>query len=130
VASKQRVGAARRPGREGKISVSLADIMTIETSRRDSASDVRQSTSVPAFEYPCCCNYDQFKKAVETGFAFAGWCGSGDCEGKIKEETRATMRCIPLDQEAVLGAGGAAGTGKCVSCGQAAKERAIFARAY
>jgi prolyl-tRNA synthetase len=67
---------------------------------------------------------------VETGFAFAAWCGSGDCEGKIKEETRATMRCIPVDQEDVLGSGGAAASGKCVYCGQPAKERAIFARAY
>jgi len=74
--------------------------------------------------------YDEFKKAVENGFAFSGWCGSGDCEGKIKEETRATMRCIPLDQEAVLGAGGGAASGKCVYCGQPAKSRAIFARAY
>ena len=48
-------------------------------------------------------DYDEFKKAVETGFAFAHWCGSGECEEKIKEETRATMRCIPLDQTAVLG---------------------------
>jgi len=47
--------------------------------------------------------YDELKKAVESGFAFALWCGSGDCEAKIKEETRATMRCIPIDQTAVLG---------------------------
>ena len=56
--------------------------------------------------------------------------GGGECEEKIKEETRATMRCIPLDQEAVLGTGGAPGNRKCVYCGQEAKERAIFARAY
>ena len=49
--------------------------------------------------------YDEFKKAVETGFAFAHWCDSGECEEKIKEETRATMRCIPLDQADVLGHG-------------------------
>jgi prolyl-tRNA synthetase-like protein len=40
------------------------------------------------------------------------------------------MRCIPLDQESVLGAGGTAGTGKCIYCRQVSKERAIFARAY
>ena len=74
--------------------------------------------------------YDEFKRAVETGFAFAHWCGSGDCEEKIKEETRATMRCIPLDQADVLGQGGNRGSGTCVHCGKAAKERAIFARAY
>jgi prolyl-tRNA synthetase len=132
--AKQAAVLARRdrPGREGKISVSLTDVSAtieklleeIQQAMYDKALAFRRSNTHAA------ANYDQFKKAVETGFAFAGWCGSGDCEGKIKEETRATMRCIPLDQEAVLGAGGAAGTGKCVSCGQAAKERAIFARAY
>jgi prolyl-tRNA synthetase len=132
--AKQAAVLARRdrPGREGKISVSLTDVPAtieklleeIQQAMYDKALAFRRSNTHAA------ANSDQFKKAVETGFAFAGWCGSGDCEGKIKEETRATMRCIPLDQEAVLGAGGAAGTGKCVSCGQAAKERAIFARAY
>jgi prolyl-tRNA synthetase len=66
--------------------------------------------------------YDDLKKAVENGFAYAFWCGSADCEAKIKEETRATMRCIPLEQ--------AGGSGKCVYCGQPAAAGAIFARAY
>jgi len=66
--------------------------------------------------------YEDLKKAVETGFALSGWCGSADCEAKIKEETRATMRCIPFEQD------GAAGN--CVACGKPAAERAIFARAY
>jgi prolyl-tRNA synthetase len=74
--------------------------------------------------------YDDFKKAVETGFAFAGWCGKDACEEKIKEETRATMRCIPVDPDDVLGRGEEPPTGKCVYCGLPAKERAIFARAY
>jgi prolyl-tRNA synthetase len=59
---------------------------------------------------------------VESGFAYSFWCGSGECEAKIKEETRATMRCIPLEQEG--------GKGKCVYCSQPAMSRAIFARAY
>ena len=72
--------------------------------------------------------YDEFKKAVETGFAFAHWCGSGECEEKIKEETRATMRCIPLDQIAVLGREAASAIGGCIYCAKNAKERAIFGR--
>jgi prolyl-tRNA synthetase len=67
-------------------------------------------------------SYEDLKKAVETGFAYSYWCGSAECEGKIKEETRATMRCIPLEQEG--------GSGVCVACGQPATSRAIFARAY
>jgi len=66
--------------------------------------------------------YDDLKKAVETGFAYSFWCGSADCEAKIKEETRATMRCIPLEQEG--------GSGVCICCGRPATARAIFARAY
>ena len=67
-------------------------------------------------------NYDEFKAAVETGFALAFWCGSADCEAKIKEETKATMRCIPLDQPG--------GQGACILCGQPATEKGIFGRAY
>jgi prolyl-tRNA synthetase len=67
-------------------------------------------------------SYEELKEAVETGFAFSHWCGSSECEAKIKEETRATMRCIPLEQSG--------GAGVCVYCGKAAAERAIFARAY
>ncbi len=121
-----------RPGREGKISAPLAELpATIEKL----LEEIHQSLYEKALAFRrsnthAAADYDEFKKAVESGFAFAGWCGSGNCEEKIKEETRATMRCIPLDQDAVLGPGGAAGTGQCVYCGQAAKERAIFARAY
>jgi len=67
-------------------------------------------------------DYAEFKAAVEKGFAFSWWCGSGDCEEKIKEETKATMRCIPLEQPG--------GSGKCVYCGKPAAEKAIFAKAY
>jgi len=132
--AKQAAVLARRDrtGREGKISVSLTDVpaaaekllVDIQQSMFDKALTFRRSNTHAAADY------EEFKKAVETGFAFAGWCGSDDCEEKIKEETRATMRCIPLDQEAVLGPGGAVGSGSCVYCGHAAKERAIFARAY
>ena len=52
----------------------------------------------------------------------------GDCEAKIKEETKATMRCIPLDQ--TLGGLATGGSGKCVYRGQPAQEKAIFAKAY
>jgi len=121
-----------RPGREGKISVSLADLPATIAKLLD---EIHQSLYERALAFRranthAAATYGEFKKAVETGFAFAGWCGSGSCEEKIKEETRATMRCIPLDQDAVLGPGGAAGSGKCVYCEQPSKERAVFARAY
>ena len=56
------------------------------------------------------------------GFALAYWCGSADCEAAIKEQTKATIRCIPLKQSAE--------PGQCVYCSGAATEKAVFARAY
>ncbi len=124
--AKQAAVLARRdrPGREGKTSVALGEIVPavtrlldeIQQALHDRALAFRKANTRDAK------SYDELKAAVEKGFAFSFWCGSGDCEAKIKEETKATMRCIPLDQ--------AAGSGACVYCGQPAKERAIFARAY
>jgi prolyl-tRNA synthetase len=120
-----------RPGKEGKsfvpqpgIAASVTQMLgEIQQALYDRALTFRKAnTAEPA-------DYGQFKQAVEKGFAYAWWCGSGDCEGKIKEETKATMRCIPLDQT-LGGASQAGGSGKCVYCGATASERAIFARAY
>jgi len=133
--AKQAAMLARRdrPGREGKVSASLADLpatiekllLDIHQSMYDKALAFRRANTKDTK------TYEEFKKAVETGFAFAAWCGSGDCEATIKEETRATMRCIPLDSGAVMGNDGASGGSEtCIHCGKAAKQRAIFARAY
>jgi len=131
---KQAAMLARRdrPGKEGKVSASLADLPStiekllgeIHQSLFDRALAFRRANTHEAG------TYDDFKKAVETGFAYAFWCGSGGCEEKIKEETRATMRCIPLDAAAVLGNSASTGSGNCVHCGKSATTRAIFARAY
>jgi prolyl-tRNA synthetase len=67
-------------------------------------------------------DYAQFKEAVENGFALSYWCGGQECEEKIKAETKATMRCLPLDQPG--------GQGRCIYCGQPAREKAVFAKAY
>jgi prolyl-tRNA synthetase len=124
--AKQAAMLARRdrPGREGKVSASLDGLPAtierllaeIQQSLRDKALAFRKTNTRDAK------TYDELKKAVENGFALSFWCGSADCEAKIKEETRATMRCIPLDQEG--------GSGTCVYCARPATARAIFARAY
>jgi len=67
-------------------------------------------------------SYDEFKAVVADGFARVWWAGSDEDELKVKEETKATIRCIPMDQPG--------GEGKCFYTGQPAKETAIFARAY
>jgi prolyl-tRNA synthetase len=124
--AKQAAVLARRdkPGREGKVSAPLADLplaiehllAEIQQAMFDKALAFRKSNT---HETP---TSEDLKRAVESGFALAPWCGSGDCEAKIKEETRATMRCIPLEQEGA--------SGSCVACGKPAPERAIFGRAY
>ncbi|MBV9581193.1 MAG: proline--tRNA ligase [Chloroflexi bacterium] len=70
-------------------------------------------------------NYESFKQIMQEqrGFIRAYWCGSSACEERIKEETRATIRVIPEDAEAD-------GPGVCVSDGQPARMRALFAQAY
>jgi prolyl-tRNA synthetase len=121
-----------RPGKEGKsfvpqegIAATVAAMLEeIQKALFDRALAFREAnTAEPA-------NYDEFKGAVEKGFAFSWWCGGADCEAKIKEETKATMRCIPLDQTLGTGRSAAGGAGKCVYCGQPAKDKAIFAKAY
>ncbi|MGD0956250.1 MAG: proline--tRNA ligase [Candidatus Acidiferrales bacterium] len=113
-----------RPGKEGKsfvpqqgIAVAVAAMLEeIQEALYDRALAFREANTVDA------ANYEELKKAVEKGFAFSWWCGGSDCEEKIKEETKATMRCIPLEQPG--------SEGKCIYCGAAAKAKAIFARAY
>jgi prolyl-tRNA synthetase len=113
-----------RPGKEGKSfvpqqGIAAAVAQTLEDIQKalfDRALAFRKAnTAEPA-------DYGEFKKAVEKGFALSWWCGQSVCEEKIKEETKATMRCIPLEQPG--------GSGRCVFCGRPASSKAIFAKAY
>ena len=67
---------------------------------------------------------DEFKRVLEEkgGFVSAHWDGSSETEEKIKEETKATIRCIPLDNPQE--------TGTCIYSGKPSKERVLFALAY
>ena len=67
-------------------------------------------------------DYEELKLVVDKGWAFSWWCGDDACEAKVKDETKATTRCIPLEQEK--------GTGTCIVCGKTATEKVIFGRAY
>jgi prolyl-tRNA synthetase len=68
--------------------------------------------------------YEEFKKVLdeETGFVYAHWDGTPETETKIKEETKATIRCIPLDNPLE--------DGICIYSGKPSKQRVVFARAY
>jgi prolyl-tRNA synthetase len=69
-------------------------------------------------------SWDEFKTVLETkgGFIAAHWDGTSETEQKIKDETKATIRCIPLHQTTE--------TGNCVYSGQPSTQRVLFARAY
>lgn len=67
--------------------------------------------------------YDEFKEKIEEGgFILAHWDGTTETEEKIKEETKATIRCIPFDGDKT--------PGKCMVTGKPSAQRVIFARSY
>lgn len=68
---------------------------------------------------------EEFTNVIDNtpGFIKAMWCGDTECETRIKEDTGATLRCIPFEQEDI-------GTHNCVCCGKKAKKMVYFAKAY
>ncbi len=113
-----------RPGKEGKSFVSQDGIAA---SVQQALADIQKALFDRALAFreantfdPK--NFDEFRAAVEKGFARTYWCGNPKCEEQIKEATKATLRCIPLDQPS--------GKGQCIFCGQQSSELAIFGKAY
>ncbi len=115
---------ARRDTRE-KIPVALNEMVPkiealledIQQSLFNRALQMRQENTFTLDDY------HEFKEVLEKGaFIRAHWCGSGECELKIKEETKATIRNIPFDEPEE--------EGKCIYCGKPSSRRVIFARAY
>jgi len=123
---KGTVMAARRdiPGKAGKTSLSQDQIASqvatmladIQTSLFDRAAAFRDAHIFDPKDY------GELKEVVQNGWAFSWWCGDPECENKIKEDTKATTRCIPLEQPG--------GIGRCIFCGKPASEKVYFARAY
>jgi len=68
--------------------------------------------------------FEDFQEVINDrgGFIDAHWCGSPECEAKIKSLTKATIRCIPFHNEKE--------EGKCILCGGKSSQRVLFARAY
>ena len=69
-------------------------------------------------------SFEEFRSSLEEqrGFLLAHWCGDPDCEARIKDETAATIRCIPLDAAQEEGA--------CIWCGRPSSRRVVFGRSY
>jgi len=122
----QQVVLARRdiPGRQGKqtcpmdaLEQRVAEMLaTIQNDLYARALRFREENTYRPTTYA------EFQEAVAQGFAYAAWCGSLECEAKVKEDTKATTRCIPFDQPDEVG--------HCIVCGTPAEKEALFARAY
>ncbi len=116
---------ARRDTREKKV-VSLENplesvleyLKEIQQDMYNRAKDFRDSRTYEAL------TLDEFEKTInETpGFIKAMWCGSEDCEQKIKDLTGATSRCIPFEQESI--------SENCVCCGEKADNMVFWGKAY
>ena len=74
-------------------------------------------------------DFAEFTKVIEDqrGFIKTNWCGDSECETKIKEQTKATIRCSPLQDDNTLAP---APAGNCIHCGSQAKHEVLFARSY
>jgi prolyl-tRNA synthetase len=124
--AKNSVALARRdiPGRDGKQFVSqeglaetVANLLNeIQQNLLDKATRFRDENTHDVD------TLDDFKQAVTTGFARVWWAGDNDEEQRVKEETKATIRCFPFDQPG--------GSGTCFYTGRPADQIAIFGRAY
>ncbi len=119
------VELARRDTRE-KSSVSLDQIVDTIKSTLDA---IQNNMFHKALQYRDACihkveNFDEFKKVLEDkgGFIAAHWDGTSETEEKIKELTKATIRCIPLNNVMEKG--------NCVYSGKPSSQRVLFAKAY
>ncbi len=123
---KNSVMAARRdmPGKPGKSFLSqdnlaeqVRDLLdTIQNALLTKAETFRDANIHEAN------TYDELKQIVENGWAEAWWCGDPECEAKIKEDTKATSRCMNFEHQH--------GHGKCVVCGKDAEKKIYFSKAY
>lgn len=123
---KNSVMAARRdmPGKPGKSFLSqdnlaeqVRDLLdTIQNALLVKAENFRDANIHEAN------SYDELKQIVENGWAEAWWCGDPACEAKIKEDTKATSRCMNFEHQH--------GHGKCVVCGKDAEKKIYFSKAY
>jgi len=123
---KGTVAFARRdiPGRAGKsfvpqtqLATQVGDMLSlIQESIYERALAFREENTYDPSDYV------EFIEVMKNGWALSWWCQSEACEAKVKEDTKATTRCIPLEQPG--------GEGKCIVCGQPATKKAYFARAY
>lgn len=131
-----RLGLGARDLENGTIEVARRDTMTketlsiegVETYIAQLLKDIQSNIFKKAADYRTSVtrevnSYDEFKEEIEKGgFLLCHWDGTPETEEKIKEDTKATIRCIPLDGDKT--------PGTCMVTGKPSAQRVIFARAY
>ncbi len=131
-----RLAIGARDLKNGTIEVARRDILSKETISMDNIDEyienlleeIQANIFKKAFDYRNSVtrevdSYDDFKVEIEKGgFLLCHWDGTAETEEKIKEETKATIRCIPIDDDKI--------PGKCIYTGKPSKQRVVFARAY
>jgi len=124
--AKGSVALARRdvPGRDGKSFVSQNNLAATVSKMLDTiqASMLQKATEFRDANIHDPKDYEELKQVVGNGWALSWWCESKECEAKVKEDTKATTRVIPLEQPS--------GEGHCIVCGEKATKKVYFAKAY
>jgi prolyl-tRNA synthetase len=131
-----RLALGTRDLENGTIEVARRDTLTKETFSSDNIAvyvknlldEIQQNIYKKAFDFRTVQtipvdSYDEFKEKIEEGgFLLAHWDGTPETEELIKDETKATIRCIPLAGDKT--------PGKCMVTGKPSTQRVVFARAY
>lgn len=131
-----RLALGARDLENGTIEVARRDTLTKETRSLDQIEiyvkelldQIQENIYKKAFDYRTSVtrtvdSYDEFKVEIEKGgFLLAHWDGTSETEERIKAETKATIRCIPLEGDKT--------PGKCMVTGKPSAQRVYFARAY
>lgn len=132
-----RLAMGGRDLENGTIEVSRRDTLTKETKELDGIveyvaqllEDIQKNILQKALDYRAehttiVDTYDEFKRVLDEkgGFILAHWDGTPETEAAIKEETKATIRCIPSDGDTT--------PGTCMYSGKPSARRVLFARAY
>ncbi len=114
------------PGRDGKFKVPLNNVSGEIPGLLDKIQEemLNEATTKLSERTYTAESFEEFAKAIneKPGFYSVWWDGDTDDEIRLQQETKATVRCIPLDQTG--------GSGKCIMTGRNTKVKAILARAY
>ncbi len=123
---KDSAALARRdiPGKAGKQFVPQDGLVETVKNLLDEiqANMLQQATDFRDAHLHEANNYDEMKEIMQDGWALIWHCGTAECEAQIKDDTKASSRNFPLDQEE--------GDAKCAVCGKPASRKAYFSRAY